>query len=502
MGGAPPVPPPAAPKPDSTRFKLAATLELVISQLWKDGNLKKSGKKMVRSALSVGPGWFKGTMLTQKIQSPQLDRELTTQQDQLAAIQASKKTLAGGEAQDPDADEMAIQERITGLNAKLSKKMRYGMMVDSVRAEDVTVSLDVADLSDYKDAQWLANDIYVEKSKLTTRFPRLSEDDVKASASYYQRIAPAHTEVMDTVLGDNAAEVGQFSKTEQNTGGGEGKQTEFAKIIEIWDRDAQLVRTIVDGVKMWAVEPYPPPQATKRFYSLFYLAFYPVDGKRHPQSLSWRLRKLQDEYSSCRSNERVTRERSLPGIIFNSEALDHDEAKKISDGVIGEYLGVKTTAETPLQNVFIAKPISTFNPALYNTQPITADMERISGVQEALSQAAQGSDRKTATEANIEQTGFQSRTGADRDVLEEVLDDFAEYTAECAIQECPLSWVQRVAGKNAFWLGPNDIDGTPSMDVEDLLNMVEVEIDAGTTGKPNAGADKAAWAQILPLLEK
>jgi hypothetical protein len=504
-GAAPPVPPPppAAPvRPDNTRFKMAATMELVISQLWKDGNLKKSGKKMVRSALSVGPGWFKGAMLSQKIPAPQLDKELTTQQDQLEAIQAAKKTLAGGESTEPEADELAIQERITGLNAKLAKKKRYGMMVDFVRAEDVTVSLDVADLADYKDAQWLANDIYVEKSKLSTRFPRLSADDVKASASYYQRIAPAHTEVMDTVLGDNAAEVGQFSKTEQNTGGGEGKQTEFAKVIEIWDRDAQLVRTIVDGVKMWAVEPYSPPQATKRFYSLFYLAFYPVDGKRHPQSLSWRLHKLQDEYSSCRSNERVTRERSLPGIIFNSEALDHDEAKKISDGVIGEYLGVKTTAETPLQNVFIAKPISTFNPALYNTEPILSDMQRVSGVQEALQGAEQGSDRQTATEVNEKKAGFQSRTGADRDVLEEVLDDFAEYTAECAIQECPLSWVQRVAGKNAFWLGPDDIAGTPGMDVEDLLNMVEVEIDAGTTGKPNAQADKAAWAQILPLLEK
>jgi|SRR5882724_1114039 len=491
-----------ASKPDSTRTKLSATLALVISQLWKDGTLKKSGKKMVRSSLSVGPGWFKGTMLTQKIPAPQLEQELSTQQDQLAAIQAAKAKLAEGESQDPDADELAIQERITGLNARLAKKKRYGMMIDSVRAEDIQVSLDVADLADYKDARWMSNDIYVEKSTLRTRFPRFTEDDVKAAASYFQRTAPVHTEVMDTVIGDNAAEVGQFSKTEQNTGGGTEKQTEFAKIIEIWDRDAQLIRTLVDGVKMWAVEPYPPPQATKRFYSFFYLAFYPVDGKRHPQSLSWRLRKLQDEYSSCRSNERVCRERSLPGIIFNSGALDHDEAKKISEGVIGEYLGIKTAADEPLQNVFIAKPISTFNPQLYNTEPILRDMQVVSGVQEALQQADSGSDRKTAAEVHTEQAGFQSRTSADRDTLEDVLDDLAEYTAECAIQECPLSWVQRVAGKNAFWLGPDDITGTPGMDVEDLLTMVEVEIDAGTTGKPNAGADKAAWAQILPLLEK
>lgn len=501
---APPVPlAPSTPKPDATRVKMAQTMELVISQLWKDGGLKKGGKKMVRSSLSIGPGWIKATMLTQKIPAPQLDKELSTQVDQLASITAAKAALADGESQEPEADELAIQDKIKGLNARLAKKKRYGMMVDSCRAEDIQVSLDIADLADYKDARWISNDIYVEKRTLMERFPRFKDEDVKASASYYQRTAPVQTEVMDTVLGDNTAEVGQFSKTEQNSGNTSGKQTEFAKIIEIWDREDQLIRTIVDGVKMWAVEPYPPPQATKRFFSFFYLAFYPVDGKRHPQSLSWRLHKLQDEYSSCRSNERVTRERSLPGILFNSGVMDHDEAKKLSDGVIGEYIALKTVDDTPLQNVFIAKPISTYNPQLYDTQPIKADMETISGVQEALQGASSpGSDRQTATEVNQKTAGFQSRTSADRDVLEDVLDDLAEYTAECAIQECPLSWVQRVAGKNAFWLGPDDTAGTPGMDVEDLLNMVEVEIDAGTTGKPNAGADKAAWAQILPLLEK
>lgn len=495
-------PPPVAPKPDLTMVKFSETLELVIQQLWKDGNLKKSGKKGVRSALSVGPGWLKATMLTQKIPSPQLDQELSTQTDMLARIQAAKEKLTEGDTTEQDADELAIQEKITGLNARLAKKKRYGMMIDSCRAEDITVSLDVSDLSDYKEAGWIANDIYVKKDTLSTRFEGFDEDDCKAATVYYQRNTPTDKAGGTDTLGTSEGqEIGVFAKAEQNGSGGSGKQVEFVKIIEIWDRTDGLVRTIVEGVKKWAVEPYPPPQATKRFYSFFYMAFYPVDGERHPQSLSWRLYKLQDEYSSCRSNERVARERSVPGILFNSEVLDHDEAKKLSEGVIGEYTAIKVAAETPLQNVFIAKPTTPFNEKLYNTEPILSDMERVSGVQEALSQA-EAPDRETATAANIKKAGFQSRTSADRDVLEDMLDDMAEYTAECAIQECPLSWVQRVAGKRAFWLGPDDVSGTPGMDVEDLLTMVEVEIDAGTTGKPNADADKQVWAQFLPLLEK
>ena len=32
--------------------------------------------------------------------------------------------------------------------------------------------------------------------------------------------------------------------------------------------------------------------------------------------------------------------------------------------------------------------------------------------------------------------------------------------------------------------------------------MVEIEIEAGTTGKPRQGGDQQAWATILPLIEK
>lgn len=494
-------------QPNNVNTHFAETLELVISKLWKNGALKPAGKKMVRSALSVGAGWFKGTMLSQKVPAPQLEHELTSQQQMLADIMADKVELAEGDSTNPEADKLAIQEKIKGLQAKLAKKVNYGMMVDFCRAEDIQVSLDVADIADYKMAGWVSCDIYVPVDSLRERFPTLTAENCQSVAKYYQRNAPTHSEALESTLGDNAQEVGQFSRSMPNTGGAQpsGKQTEFAKIIEIWDRKAMLIRTIIDGVKTWAVEPYPPPQASKRFYSFFYLALYPVDGSRHAQSLTWRLRKLQDEYSSCRSNERTARERNLPGIIFNRGALDHDEAKKIEDGVSGEYIGLKSVDDTPLQNLFIAKPTAPFNAQIYNTEPILSDMERISGVQEALQQAASGSGQpKTATEANIQQSGFQSRTGADRDGLEDVLSDFAEYTAEVAIQECPVSWVTRVAGKNSFWLGPDDTKTppTPGMDTEDLLDMVEVEIEAGTTGKPDALSAKSAWAQILPLLEK
>src|SRR6266853_520857 len=522
------------PNPSSTKF--AETLELVIDKLWRDGNLKRMGKKWVQSALAVGAGWLKATMLTQKIPSPQLDQKLNTLQDQMQAIVAKQKEIAEGG--DPGSDDLETQKaeleiKLQGIQAQLLKKKRFGLMCDFVRAEDVQVSLNVSDLADYTEADWISTDIFVPKDTLKERFPDLDDDDITGTTAYFQRNTPRRDEATDPQSGESGegAGEGQFSKSSPTNGyvpgGTQGKPQEFAKIIEVFDRRDFMVKTMIDGLKCWATDPYPPPQASTRFYPFFYLAFFPVDGKRHAQSLPWRLHKLQDEFASCRSNQRLTRERSVTGVIFNEAAVDPNDAKKITDANQQELIGVRTIADEPLSNVFIAKPVGTYNPELYNTAPIRSDMEAVAGIQEALQQnAAQGGVQpKTATEAQIQQQGFSSRTGSDRDVLETVLTDLSHYTAETSTQECTVQWVQKVCGAQAFWLGPDlgtpegppgpqdpatglPTPGTPAkpplpgMDIEDVLTMVEVSIDAGSTGKPNFAADKANWATILPLLEK
>jgi hypothetical protein len=182
--------------------------------------------------------------------------------------------------------------------------------------------------------------------------------------------------------------------------------------------------------------------------------------------------------------------------VFNRGGLSVEDATKIENSVSMENIGIlPTDSNTPIQNLIMAKPIGSYNPALYDTSPILADMQMVSGVQEALQGAAQGSNQpKTATEANLEQTGFNSRTGADRDTLEDTLTDLAKYTLETAIQEIRPVLAERIAGKQAFW--------PFGMDVDDIMTMVEVDIHAGTTGKPDKQAQQAAWATILPLLEK
>lgn len=476
----------------------ARTMEIVISSLWRRGNLKKPARRGVRSVLSNGEGWFKCTMVSEKKPSPEVERALNDAQETHARIIAQQKLLEDPQNQTPETLEVERAEKeklIEELSEKLELAVNKMFVVDYVETENIQVSTDINCIQNYTDADWIGNELYLTKEDALAQFPRLKTEDIKAAKTYHQR-APKEltTREIDNVLpqGTMTAESAQAFTTQSS----DPESPSFLRVVEIWDRRDKQIRTLIDGVTKWAKEPYPPPYPTSRFFPYFYFAFYEVDGQRHAQSLSWRLYKLQDEYSSSRSNFRLTRERSIPGVLFNATMLDEVEAKKLTESKSQEYTALRPSdPSTPLGNLFAAKPVQSIDMRLYDPTLILNDMERISGVQEALSAAINSpGNPKTATEANIQQSGTQARTTSDRDNLEGMLTELAEYTAQQSLQCLQIRDVQRMAGPKAFW--------PENMDIEDLFTLVEIQIEAGSTGKPRQATDMQAWGTILPLIQK
>ena len=399
----------------------ARTLEIVISSSWKKGNLKKPARTGVRSVLSNGEGWFKANFNSEKTPKPEMEAALNDAQETVARIEAQQKLLDAdtGDTETRDAELAEKKALIDELQEKLELAINKMFVIDYVETENMQVSTDINRIENYLDADWIANELYIDKDDALARFDRLSVEDIKSAKIYYQR-APKEltTRDIDNVLpqGMLTAESAQAFVT--NTSSQESPP--FLRVVELHDRRDKQIRTMIDGVKKWAKEPYPPPYPTSRFFPYFYFAFYEVDGQRHPQSLSWRLYKLQDEYSSSRSNFRITRERSIPGVLFNATMLDEVEAKKLTESKSQEYTALRPSdPSVPLANLFAAKPVQSIDMRLYDPTLILNDMERVSGVQEALSAAISGpGNPKTATEANIQQSGTQARTTSNRDSLE------------------------------------------------------------------------------------
>ena len=476
----------------------ARTLEIVISSLWKRGNLKKPARTGVRSVLSNGEGWFKATMVSDKRPMLEVETALNDAMETHSRIEAQQKMLDDPQNQDPETLEAEKAEKkalIEELQEKLELAVEKMFVIEYVETENIQVSTDINRIENYLNADWIGNETYYTVDDALAQFKRLSTEDLKLAKKFTQRPPKERTtRDIDNVLpqGMLTAETAQAFTT--NTSDAETQP--FVRVIEMSDRRDKQVYTMIDGVKKWAKEPYPPPYPTHRFYPYFYFAFYEVDGERHAQSLSWRLYKLQDEYSSSRSNFRLTRERSIPGVFFDATQYDEIEAKKIQEAKSQEYTALRPSDPgKPLADGFAAKPVAAIDMRLYDPTLILNDMERISGVQEALSAAINSpGNPKTATEANIQQSGTNARTTSDRDNLEAMLTDLAQYTAEQAIQCLEIKDVQRMAGSKAFW--PH------GMDIEDLFTLVEIVIEAGSTGKPRQQTDMQAWSTLLPLIRQ
>lgn len=467
----------------------ADTLEIVVSKFWKDARLKARGCRWVRSALTVGLGVLKASWQERTASSPQTMQQIHDLMTMIGRLDAKRQELneAFGEAE--QALRADYERQLATLQAQSERVVARGFVIDLVPAEDFQVAPGFA-ISDHTEAPWNSHQIPMLVEDARAKF-KLTELQVKQATRYVARkpetVKRESALVVEHIAAEEASSFMQAgSAPDAQTEGGD-----WLMVEEIWDATSGQVLTGIHGVQGWVAEPWTPP-ATTRFYPFFVFCLSEVDGQRHPQSLVTRSAKLIDEYNRIGSAEAEHRRRSLPGVLVHGGQLDPENLKKVTQAQVGEYTVIDTTMpNTDLRAVFFPKTYAQIDLALYDRQRIVNELERIWGIQEALSGAVNNTN--TATEATIQQQGFNARTGGRRDGMEMVLGELAQYTAEVLRAKLEIDEVRALAGPDAMWpayTGPDD-----------LANLVVVDIAAGSSGKPDTAAERAALAQTLPLLQ-
>jgi len=199
-----------------------------------------------------------------------------------------------------------------------------------------------------------------------------------------------------------------------------------------------------------------------------------------------------DEYNRIGTAEAEHRRRIIPKTAFDAGQISPDQAKKLEAGGIGEMVPLQPTQPgQSLSNLLMPIVYPAIDPMLYDRQRIVNELERIWGVQEALSGAVNVA--KTATEAEIQQTGFTARSSSRRDSLEAVLGDLALYTCEISRQFIDQDAAVAIAGPHAVW--PEYIGA------DDLKKFLDVDVRAGSTGKPDTSAERESWSVLFPSLQ-
>jgi hypothetical protein len=473
---------------DAKQF--GSTLEIVISQLWKKARLKVKAKPLVGSGLTIGIGWLKATWQERTGNDPLVESQINDLQDNLALLVASKQELAEG-APNPDELTADIQRQLIGLHAQVEVVTARGLAIDFVQGEDIQVAPDCGAMTSYLDASWIAHRSFMTMEAAKSALPKLG-DKLKKATSYGQ-VKP--TDPNTPVDAGAATPVAANDADSFRTGSSATAPIADGDSIcvwEVWDKDSNTVITLVEGVNCYARDPYAPNPGTSRFYPFFQFVIGEVDGARHPESPITRSAPLLDEYDRVRSGYAEHRRRIKPKTAFDSTNLSADEAAKLEGGGTQEMVGLKPMVPgSPIRDLLSPVAYAPIDPALYDTSVIRSELEMIWGIQEALSSSIRTA--KTATEAEIQQTGTTARTGYMRDNLDGMMGELSEYSGEIAIQKLDAEDVKALAGPWALW--------PEGMKIDDIASLVTVDIRAGSSGKPDTTRQRQAWGTVMPILQ-
>lgn len=467
---------------------LARTLEIVIDSLWKKGKMKAVADPFVRSGLSVGVGWFKAAWHRETDRDPATDRQIGTLRDQIAALQDTERQLAEGDSPNPDQLRAMYEQQMASLEQGVETIISSTLVLDFIRAEDMQCAVSLPCLRDYVSSPWNAQRIFMPLADAKAAHPEHAER--LDSATKFYNVRPTDTEKDARNVSDSDADAYSTGNAGQATASGEEA---CVCLWEIWNLKTRQFATIAVGLKRYLRAWVTPDQASSRFYPFFQWAPLWVDGRRHPQSLVDRSRELLDEYDRIRTNYREHRRRAIPKMGFDAGAVEAGEADKMKAGAIGEMVPINLNGQSP-NTVLFPIQYNQIDPALYDTSTIRSELELIWGIQEALSSTI--TVAKTATEADIQQQGTESRIGYARDTLDEVLSDFAQYTAELAMSPNGLTHedVVSIAGPEAFWMNTDQLSLIEA--------LVTVDIRAGSSGKPATAMKQQQWSVLLPQLQE
>lgn len=467
----------------------AETLEIIVSRLWKDARLKSRGIRWVRSALTIGLGVLKISWQERTAPSPETVTAINDLQANIQRAARMRQDLDGAQGADEDAMRAEYERQLATLRNQAEVVVARGLAIDLVPAEDFQVAPGYT-IADHVDAPWNSHRIPMRYCDAQAEF-ELS-DEVMTQATRFAARKPVMLRRESALVdGTKAADADAYEDTNTSMDYSSNTAGDFVMVEEIWDCDTNSVLTGIHGIRKW-VKPAWNPTATTRFYPFFVLCTSEVDGQRHPQSLTSRSATLVDDYNRIGSAEAEHRRRSLPGILFHKGQVGQEAMNKIAKAATGEWTGVETTMpNVDLRKVFFQKPYAPVDPGLYDRTRITQELERIWGVQEALTGSI--NTAKTATEADIQQSGFKARTSGRRDGMESVLGEMAQYTAELARAHITAEDARAMAGPDAMWpeyTGPDD-----------LRSLLVVDIRAGSSGKPDTMAERQAWANQLPMMQ-
>jgi hypothetical protein len=463
--------------------KIGKTLELLfranVEQATHD--FKAMMKMTVRRASTTGVGYVKVGFERVMQKKPDIAQRVADISNRLSTLERVSADIHDDQTDEngPEAEQLRLM--LNDLKSQMQVVVREGLTFDYPMSTSIIPDPKLISLREFLGADWCAEEYILSPNDVK----EIYEVDVGKSYNAYKGVddnVTVSSRQGFVVLQDKT------SKTEVREGG-DGRS---CCVWEVYNRKDGLVYTLCDGYPDFLREPASPEVYTDRFWPWWPLTLNETDHETmiFPPSDVKLIRDMQMDYNRGRQGIREHRRAARPKTVVAAGMVDQEDLDKLSnhpDNAIIELNGLQPGQKVEdLLQAFRGPPI---DPNLYEVEQTFTDMMRVSGIQDANIGATGGSP--SATQSNIAEASRATAMGSNIDDIDDLLTGIARTGSQILLQECSVDTVKRIVGEGAVW---------PDMSRQQISDELWLQIEAGSTGRPNQAQEIANAERLFPLL--
>ena len=443
-------------------------------------NFKTQMKQLVRRAITTGVGYVKLGFERGLTLSADAVERVSNLQEKLGYLERLMSDQQEGdmEATASEAEEMRLM--LHDLENNPDQITHEGLVFDYPLSTSIIIDPACRQLKGFIGASWVAQEYMLSVEKIE----EIYGVDVSHKGTHYainERRQPGEP-------WSYKFEGDSFGTDED----GERKSKATLRCIyEIYDKQSGMVYTVCDGYEDFLSEPAAPSVTVTQFFPIFPLTFNDVEHESmlFPPSDVHLVKHMQREHNRAREGLREHRIANRPKTATPKGLLDEEDKIKLETHPANAVIELNALA--PGQKITdVLQPFSGpgIDPNLYETSYVFDDFMRTVGTHEAVMGGMSGG---TATEVTAAEGARTSASASNVDDLDDFLSMLAESASMILLTEMDQGTVTEVVGPGATW---------PQMTAAELSKEIYLQIEAGSSGRPNKVQELQNIERIVPLL--
>jgi len=437
-------------------------------------------KQLVRRVCTTGVGYVKLGFQRVLERSPDDVERINGLTEQISVMERILADVADDKVDETSAEVAKLKLILADYQARDKQVVREGLCFDFPTATSVIIDPACRHLRTFTGARWIAEEYILPVDTIKEIYAvDLSTGGSATSYDIEKKTGiPGLTERIKDVV------------TEDGTPSPRVKDGKCVWVI--WDKTTGQTCTVCEGYADFLVEPKQPDVFIERFWPVFPLIFNETENEDsiYPRSDVHLLKPLQKEYNRCREGLRQHRIANRPKTAVAAGQLDEEDIEKLRNHPANAVITLN--ALPPNGDVAkLLQPIKgpPIDPALYDTAPVYEDLLRVVGQSDASIGSAQAG--VTATGDSIAEQNRTVAIASNVDDLDDMLNELSRAAGQVLFLEMSQESVAKIAGHGAVW---------PELSAQDAADELLLEVEAGSSGRPNRATEIANIERLAPVL--